>query len=503
MSTSVFQVLAADDSERRLSAHKAVVLSKTRVENEYGKFIAAHGASALDYLETEIAATVHIACAEVGHADPQGTLEIVLSSYAPAPEPRVASMQHEARKPKMCPFHKDVVDISLAQGDPKAGFESLRDHWGGERHCEGNGYEGDKCKFKPQMTTQSYWDDRAEKSEQKRQERNDAAELEAQQPTEDSAVGDEGVTEPVAESEPMATEPIDDTPVNDSGSDDNVVHVDFGATDVEAPAEGTEVPMSMAASFKTSDAEPQHHAEGVVPGPLGIHAGTLKWLGFLDARVNGKPVRAGAAQLFAEHGNRESPGFGKPVTVSVHHPEHLAGAVEAIETSAQGSTPPPQLKAAAGRMAAGEVPCPPGIAPHQIKMGSVKVADSVTVEKSTPSPKMDKRKWTPKTVPFLDNVDDPDGPHPTRHKDIIEPAIVDNAGELSEIGESVTERQDVTKDSENIVGESTGTFGGGGRSAVSSLDPHKNELVEIMKSDFDGLLPQHEIDRAVVAHRNR
>lgn len=501
--TSLFQVLAADDSEHRLAAHKAVILSKTRVENEYGKFIAKHGESALDYLETEIAASVHIACAEVGHKDPQGALEIVLTSYRVKPEPRTASV-HEARKPKMCPFHKDVVDISLAQGDPKAGFESLRDHWGGDRHCEGGGYEGDKCKFKPQMTTQTFWDEKTEKAERKRQERNEQAEQatgeerseENDQPVEEAEVlteaepTTEAVEEPVAD----ATEP----------ADDNVVHVDFGATDVEAPAEGTGVPMSMVASFKTSDSDPQHHAEGVIPGHLGIHTGTVKWLNFLDAKINGKSCRSNGEAIFTEHGMSRSPNFRSPVTVSVHHPEHLPGAIEAIETSAQGAVAPPKLKEAAQRMAAGELPCPPGVARHEIKFSSVKTADGDgNTGLGGPSPKIDKRKWTPQTVPALKGVDDEDGPHPTRRKDIIEPIIPEDFEELSEVGEQVTEHQDVTKDTKDIIGDPTKTWSGGGHSAVSSHDPHKNELVEIMKNDFDGLLPQHEIDRAVVAHRNR
>jgi hypothetical protein len=71
----------------------------------------------------------------------------------------------------MCPFHKDVVEISLAAGDPRAGFDSMAQHWGGPRHCDGEGYEGGKCNFKAPMTTQAFWDEKAEKAEQKRQER--------------------------------------------------------------------------------------------------------------------------------------------------------------------------------------------------------------------------------------------------------------------------------------------------------------------------------------------
>jgi DNA-directed RNA polymerase subunit M/transcription elongation factor TFIIS len=118
---------------------------------------------------------------------------------------------------------------------------------------------------------------------------------------------------------------------------------------------------------------PQHHAT-VTPGPQGIHAGTVKWLQFLDARVNGKPARQAGPQIIMEHGMRNSPQFGVPVQVSVHHPEHLPGAINTIETSAQGSVPPPVLKQIAQGIAQGAVPAPPGIDPTKLRFGSVHIA---------------------------------------------------------------------------------------------------------------------------------
>jgi hypothetical protein len=35
---------------------------------------------------------------------------------------------HESRKPKMCPYHSEVTDISLAAGDPQAGFNAMAQH---------------------------------------------------------------------------------------------------------------------------------------------------------------------------------------------------------------------------------------------------------------------------------------------------------------------------------------------------------------------------------------
>lgn len=123
--------------------------------------------------------------------------------------------------------------------------------------------------------------------------------------------------------------------------------------------------------------EPQGpvHTAVVTPGQdYGIHAGTIKWLQFLDAQINGLNARGDAEQIFHTHGNRQSPEFGKPVTVAVHHPEHLPGAVQAIETSAQGSTPPPKLKEIALAIAQGQLPPPPGIDPSKLRFGHIKVA---------------------------------------------------------------------------------------------------------------------------------
>lgn len=140
---------------------------------------------------------------------------------------------------------------------------------------------------------------------------------------------------------------------------------------VESSVKEADVPPAPAAP--QAPAGPQHSAQ-VTPGPLGIHAGTLKWLQFLDAHLNGEPVRQNAGQMFGRYGMPNSPEFRQPVTVSVHHPEHLPGAIETIETSAEGHRPAPSLKEVALRISQGQVPPPPGIDPSKLRFGSVKVA---------------------------------------------------------------------------------------------------------------------------------
>lgn len=78
-----------------------------------------------------------------------------------------------------------------------------------------------------------------------------------------------------------------------------------------------------------------------------------------------------------------------------------------------------------------------------------------SAKEGTPVPKMDKRKWTPKTVGPLKGVDDPKGPNPTRHLDAdAEEWTKDgkpipggaNKTKPDQIGEHRTERYDLNRD---------------------------------------------------------
>lgn len=115
-----------------------------------------------------------------------------------------ASVKEARRLPRMCPHHKALVETSLALGDPASALQSMAQHEYGPKSCKGDweGDDGKGCKYKPQMMTQSYWDERAEKAEQKRVEKQEqqAADLEAQPEAEADILDyDFGVEEPTAE----------------------------------------------------------------------------------------------------------------------------------------------------------------------------------------------------------------------------------------------------------------------------------------------------------------
>lgn len=43
----------------------------------------------------------------------------------------------ESRRPKLCPYHSEVMDVSLAAGDPQAGYNAMAQHAWGPKHCQG------------------------------------------------------------------------------------------------------------------------------------------------------------------------------------------------------------------------------------------------------------------------------------------------------------------------------------------------------------------------------
>jgi hypothetical protein len=84
------------------------------------------------------------------------------------------SSVRESRRPKMCPYHSELVDSSLQVGEPQyAAFSGLV---GGPSHCKG-GFEG-SCNFKPEMVTSEFWDTRKQEADERAKQR----ELERAQP---------------------------------------------------------------------------------------------------------------------------------------------------------------------------------------------------------------------------------------------------------------------------------------------------------------------------------
>lgn len=371
-----FESLAAEQHEERTAKRRAVIVAKARVDERMGSFLRAASnmdefRARLDLVMEDVEGIVATAGEEYGITEGGPILDSVVASFYPEEvTQRIASTQHEARKPKMCPYHSEVTQISLAQGEPQAGFNAMAQHAWGQKHCQGE-WEG-KCNFKPEMTTQKYWDDKAEAAEQRKREREEQraqeAELQAEAP----------VVEEVNEEESAVGVGIDEV-----SEDTGDVDVGFDATTTE-PVE--EVPMAMAAS----------------------HVG------------------------------------------------------DKVATEATG-------------------------------LGE-------------PSPKMDKRLWTPQNVRKIEDVDDSNGSHPTKTVDPTEPIEATNDGDLSEIGEQVTEHQGLPSsenagfDAKKLDGEQGGTFPKGNQAdpvTSKAQDITKNPIREILDNEFEGFVPRSDIDAAL------
>jgi hypothetical protein len=254
MTDSLFDYLEADESHKRKEQRTALRVANKRVKDRFGSFLSVaenfeDHKSRLDLVSDDIQETIQQVVSEYG-GDPTSIEASILRSlsgvhklapgddHLPAASDkrnrqyehikedcekrgksedeckelaaRTVNKQraengetkshtasvHESRRPKLCPYHSEVVDISLATGDPRAGFDSMAQHaWGGN-HCQGEGFEG-RCNFKRDMVTQSYWDDKKQQADERRQQR----ELERERLLEEAPHAPEGEIGDVPEPE--------------------------------------------------------------------------------------------------------------------------------------------------------------------------------------------------------------------------------------------------------------------------------------------------------------
>jgi hypothetical protein len=242
--TSFLEAIAHENYDDQRVLRRTLALAHTRLTDRFAGFMKA--ASTADDLQARSEFIADEATEIIkGAADDQGytgdlDAAVLMKGFleglgVEVVTSRTASI-HEARKPKLCPYHSEVVDISLAQGEPQAGFNAMAQHAWSDKHCQGGDYEGAGCNFKREMTTQSYWDDKAQKAEERKQEREEQATLE--QPTFGTPEHDE--SEAPVPDEPTNSPEVVDTPAPSEGEG-------IGDNFAESAPE-PEAAMSMAAS---------------------------------------------------------------------------------------------------------------------------------------------------------------------------------------------------------------------------------------------------------------
>lgn len=447
-SAGVFEVLASEDHEAQQALSKAAAVATKRVTEQFGQFLAASTSleqylHRYDFVFDDLKNTVTATAEEYG-ANPEHVLAGVEARFKRQPEPvdKTAST-HESRRPKLCPYHSEVTDISLAQGEPRAGFDAMAQHAWGPQHCQGGEYEGGRCNFKREMTTQAFWDAKAEQAEQRRQEREqlrqeqeDATELPEFGPDNDTPADfEENTEEPFEAGDPT----------------------DLDATVIDAPTEEpqAEVPMAMAASSDL-DAPLARSADLVKEAPGGQHSEA--W-GESGSKRN-RQYEHIKEQCLADGGSEE-------------HCKEMAARTVNKTRSEHGETKSHTVEAEA--------------------------LETVKVDKDSegPVPKMDKGKWTPETGNEIDTEGE-GSPHPTRRKDVTEVIEETNASDRFEETDAVLEKQDVEK-SEGPQKGKGGTFpkGNGADPVTSAVDPSTNPLREILLEQDDGFPEETQILSAI------
>jgi hypothetical protein len=458
--TGLFEVLAAEDENPRLASRQALVVAEARTDAMYGNYFkqaktAAEFDARFALVEDDFNGVVLVACDEVGHKSPANIAQTLRDHYRPYEarqnvDVRTASI-HEARV-KMCPYHSEVTDISLASGDPSAGFNAMASHAWTDQHCKGS-FEG-KCNFKKEMVTQSYWDDRAKAREDKKNQ-----------------VIDEPITLDVPD---QNTEQISDqteAPV------DNVIDFpspgaetsDSGSEGFSGGSEGAGEPMAMAASVRTADNGVEFANGPTDPASLDPNAVDPNAMGGVPTNAPATPVQnpegvqnaimtlqqaamasggghPHAQQIQKSLADLQGMLYGGGGLTAAWTPKDVRTIAESgVKTPDSRTASPKEYNPASDKDdSPKQVTCPlcGGDNPKCSRChGKGKVSDwgpsaldalesrvaTETTGLGGPEPKIDKRKWTPENLDPIKS----DG----IIKDILEPIIPKNDDELKEIGD--------------------------------------------------------------------
>jgi hypothetical protein len=170
---------------QRTSARQPLALARRRAELRFGSFLNEASSENELNIRRQIIANdlkdlVESTCNELSYSDSDSILASVEASLG---------FRHEARRPKMCPFHRELTDLSLSLGDANSAISALSQHMFGESSCRG-AFDG-TCNWKADMLTQDYWDKRAQDLEERRREREEQWNIKPEGLPEDSMMRDE------------------------------------------------------------------------------------------------------------------------------------------------------------------------------------------------------------------------------------------------------------------------------------------------------------------------
>lgn len=471
MNTQMFEYMAAYDDTSRTAGRKALALARARATKRFARFLSMEEdkTTRLALVAGDLAETVKQACADAEYDDWEGVLAAVTEHLG-------GIAVDSARRPKMCPVHREITDVSLQQGDPQAGFAAMAQHMFSENSCRGS-WEGGRCNFKPEMVTQSYWDTKAEKAEERRRERQQQQEQTLEPQMMGVEVPGDEINEPVADG--------GDT-IMDNDFDFDQADQDFDNSDTTLD-NSPEPQMAMAA-----------RTAAIVPNPI-FHGGNLGALRLINSKkpglaFDGQPFDQFAAEVEHHLATKGMPQY-ESIEVTHPHPDWEQVAAGIAQTGNDG---PLRQYMDQRRQQRGQQP--PG---GQVAAKTAEALETVDVTKGgeTPLPKMDKQKWTPENVTFID-TEMSGSPHPTEHQDIKEP--IDHKADPLEHTRTVTETQDVEKSSNPTDGGGPGgswTRSNGASPVTSAQDPDRNPIRDAaMLAEFP---LEEDVAAAIEAYQGR
>lgn len=419
-----------------------------------------------------------------------------------------SSSVRESRRPKMCPYHSEVTDISLSSGDARAGYEAMAQHAWGPNHCQGGEYDG-RCNFRREMVTQKYWDDKQQQADERRDQREQEF---AQQPTQ----------EPLQEA-PQAPEADIDA---DGGPD-------ISQELSEAPsAVGSPEPMPMAASRKTAEGGFEIEqltdgsgnfkvvdADGAPRGMYDTRQEAQKEADALNRTVSS--VREGGPydlvnnpaiqqqqndpallQHLQQQGLGVKPEQVIPGQVPGQVPGQAPGAPGQVDPTT-GLTPDQMATQMPGQVP-GQAPYDPNDPRRQAASDSAQEHQELERGQG-PVPQMDKTKWKPNALNDEGNLDPietevSNSAYPTREQDIQESPEYEYAdNSFHQQTDAQLEHNAPNSKDPHTERVHTDTWSGTGEQAP----PVTSAIHDLLANDYDGFIPHSTVQSAIAEYEEQ
>jgi hypothetical protein len=384
----IFEVLASDQHDARLASRKALVLARTRIDQRLGKFLTARSdeefKARFDLVSDDFIGIIAVAATEVG-ADGKTLFDPLYNHYRTAGDNEYAKDDEENAVIKS--------QQEKRENDEAEDAEDRRKYRKDDERMAGK---------PPWLKDDDDDDDKKDKKEKHKDK---------EEPSKDEEDGDDGdetlnfsaKTATVADylsSYYASGDPEDD--VEDKAHKVQKAEDKGHLWDADDPESEEDDDLPDKKESKTADAVP------LAPGHS-VHTPLTEW-----ENPNQAPAVPEPRPEMPVSGNFPCQRCGAVVEGSGHNASRQCSSCGAVHDQT-------------GHLAT--------------RWSNVRViAEDGNTGLGGPSPKIDKKRWTPKSV-TKEQVEEPSEKHPTKRDDVTEMARPKNEGDLKEIGEKTTTRE--------------------------------------------------------------